>query len=117
MNNFLNNPQISPPNLLTPLPRTVFVFSWAAGSGAGRWGVGIPFLHRMLRLEFVVLFPLPRFPPLQSCLFLENVILGLGREGDTAFPWLVHVLTPFPFPPPSWFGFPCWQIHRETPNR
>ena len=71
----------------------------------------------MLRLEFVVLFPLPRFPPLQSCLFLENVILGPGREGDTAFPWLVHVLTPLPFPPPSWFGFPCWQIHRETPNR
>ena len=66
----------------------------------GRWGVGIPFLQRMLRLEFVVLFPLPGFLPLQSCLFLENVILGPGREGDTAFPWLVHVLTPSP-PPPS----------------
>lgn len=58
--------------------------------------MGIPFLHRMLRLDFVVLFPLPRFPPLQSCFFLENVILGPGREGDTAFSWLVHVLTPSP---------------------
>ena len=71
---------------------------------------------RMQNLEFVVLFPLPGFPPLQSCVFLENVILGPGREGDTAFLWLVHVPSPLP-PPLSWFGFPCRQIHKENSNQ